>query len=280
MALWPPECKNPGQGACSCALAPLFIVVAPANALANAPAKTTANTPIWMDTMAIMDILLFAAVAAFLVLRLRSILGKRTGAEDAERWNRRPPERPADLTTERAEQIPDNVTPFPGAARPAEAPAKIVLNDPALQLGLEEIRRADPSFVPAEFVEGARGAFEMILMSYAQGDTQTLKPLLAPDVYSGFAGAIQSRQTAKQTLETTLVGIQSADIAGLRMAGRFAEVTVKFVTEQVNVLRDAEGQAIDGEAASVTKLTDLWTFARDTRSRDPNWLLIRTEDAA
>jgi len=233
-----------------------------------------------MDTMAIMDILLFAAVAAFLVLRLRSILGKRTGAEDAERWNRRPPERPADLTTERAEQIPDNVTPFPGAARPAEAPPKIVLNDPALQLGLEEIRRADSSFVPAEFVEGARGAFEMILMSYAQGDTQTLKPLLAPDVYAGFAGAIQSRQTAKQTLETTLVGIQSADIVGLRMAGRFAEVTVKFVTEQVNVLRDAEGKPIDGEAASVMKLTDLWTFSRDTRSRDPNWLLIRTEDAA
>jgi predicted lipid-binding transport protein (Tim44 family) len=176
--------------------------------------------------------------------------------------------------------VPDNVTPFPGAARPAQAPAKLVLNDPALQIGLEEIRRADPSFAPAEFVEGARSAFEMILMSYAQGDTQTLKPLLAPDVYAGFASAIQNRQSAKQTLETTLVGIQSADLVALRMADRFAEVTVKFVTEQVNVLRDADGNSVDGEAASVMKLTDLWTFARDTRNRDPNWLLIRTEDAA
>jgi predicted lipid-binding transport protein (Tim44 family) len=259
---------------------PLVPVPPQAYLLLSRLQKHAAKSPIWMDTMAIMDILLFAAVAAFLVLRLRSILGKRTGAEDAERWNRRPPERPADLTTERAEQTSDNVTPFPGSARAAQVPAKIVLNDPALQLGLEEIRRADPSFDPAEFVEGARSAFEMILMSYAQGDTATLKPLLAPEVYSGFAGAIQGRQTAKQTLETTLVGIQTADLVGLRMAGRFAEVTVKFVTEQVNVLRDAEGKALEGEAASVTKLTDMWTFARDTRSRDPNWLLIRTEDAA
>jgi predicted lipid-binding transport protein (Tim44 family) len=236
--------------------------------------------PIWMDTMAIMDILLFAAVAAFLVLRLRSILGKRTGAEDAERWTRRPPERPAESTAERAEQIPDNVTPFPGAPRPADAPAKIVLNDPALQLGLEDIRRLDPSFEPAEFVEGARSAFEIILLSYAQGDTESLKPLLTPEVYGGFASAIKGRQIAKQTLETTLVGIHSADICALRVTGRICEVTVKFVTEQVNVLRDADGQPVEGEAASVVKLTDLWTFGRDTRSRDPNWLLIRTEDPA
>jgi predicted lipid-binding transport protein (Tim44 family) len=232
-----------------------------------------------MDNMAIMDILLFAAVAAFLILRLRSILGRRTGAEDAERWNRRPPER----TTERAEQTPDNVTPFPGATRPLdssskEVAAKIVMGSPALQLGLDEIVRSDPDFAPDAFVQGARGAFEMILLAYAQGDTDTLKPLLAPDVFAGFAGAIRERQTAKQTLETTLVGIRSADITVLRMAGRMAEVTVKFVTEQVNVLRDADGKPVDGEAAAVQKLTDLWTFARDTRSQSPDWMLVRTEE--
>lgn len=224
--------------------------------------------------MAIMDILLFAAVAAFLILRLRSILGRRTGAEDAERWNRKPPER----TAERAEQTPDNVTPFPSAPRAPEAAAKIAMGSPALQLGLDDIRRNDADFNPDEFVQGARGAFEMILLAYAQGDTDTLKPLLAPDVYAGFAGAIRERQSAKQTLETTLVGIHSADVTVLRMAGRMAEVTVKFVTEQVNVLRDADGKPIDGEAAAVQKLTDLWTFARDTRSSSPDWLLIRTEE--
>ncbi|MBI3503849.1 MAG: Tim44 domain-containing protein [Proteobacteria bacterium] len=231
-----------------------------------------------MGDMAYMDILLFAAVAAFLILRLRSILGKRTGAEDAERWRARPPE----PTIERAEKVTDNVTPFPGASRPADAPAPAeaaaVTGDPALQPGYDEIRRADASFNPAEFAQGARGAFEMIVQAFAQGDTATLKPLLAADVYEGFAKAIRERLAAKHTLETTLVGIKSADIVAAAMNGRTAMVTVKFVSEQVNVTRDADGNVVDGDAVKVAKLTDIWTFARDTRNRDPNWALVRTEE--
>jgi predicted lipid-binding transport protein (Tim44 family) len=233
-----------------------------------------------MGDMAFMDILLFAAVAAFLILRLRSILGKRTGAEDSERWRTRPPER----TLERAENVPDNVTPFPGAPRPAEDAAPVApapeapVGDPALQAGIDEIRRADPSFAPGEFAQGARGAFEMIVQAFAQGDTATLKPLRAPEVYEGFAKAIADRLAAKHTLETTLVGLRGADIVGARMVGRFAHVTVKFVSEQVNVTRDADGNVVDGDPVKVTRLTDLWTFARDTRNRDPNWALVRTEE--
>ena len=234
-----------------------------------------------MGDMAIMDILLFAAVAAFLILRLRSILGRRTGAEDSERWRARPPER----TMERADKVPDNVTPFPGAARPtidanAEEAAPAVAADPVLQRGYDEIRRADPSFAPAEFVQGARSAFEMIVASFAQGDTDTLKPLLAPDVFEGFARAIRERVAGKLTLETTLVGIRSADIVAASMQGRFANVTVKFVSEQINVTRDADGKVVDGEPAKIAVLTDQWTFARDTRNRDPNWALVRTEEPA
>lgn len=231
-----------------------------------------------MGDMAFMDILLFAAVAAFLILRLRSILGKRTGAEDAERWRARPPER----TLDRADKVPDNVTPFPGAPRPVDvapaAEAEVPAGDPVLQRGYDEIRRADASFNPVGFVEGARGAFEMIVQAFAQGDTATLKPLLASDVYEGFAKAIKDRIAAKHTLETTLVGIRNAEIVAARMEGRTANVTVKFVTEQVNVTRDADGNVVDGEAAKVSVLTDLWTFARDTRNRDPNWALVRTEE--
>ncbi|MBL8806644.1 MAG: Tim44 domain-containing protein [Rhodospirillales bacterium] len=232
-----------------------------------------------MGDMAIMDILLFAAVAAFLILRLRSILGRRTGAEDSERWRSRPPER----TMDRADKVPDNVTPFPGTGRPtidgtAAEVEPALASDPALQAGYDEIRRADPSFSPAEFAQGARGAFEMIVASFAQGDTDTLKPLLAPEVYEGFARAIRERVAAKNTLETTLVGIRSADIVAASMQGRFANVTVKFVSEQINVTRDADGKVVDGEPAKIAVLTDLWTFARDTRSRDPNWALIRTEE--
>ncbi len=233
-----------------------------------------------MGDMAFMDILLFAAVAAFLILRLRSILGKRTGAEDSERWRARPPER----TLDRADKVPDNVTPFPGAPRPATdaAPAEDAAPaaDPALQAGYDAIRRVDASFAPVEFVQGARGAFEMIVQAFAQGDTATLKPLLAPDVYEGFAKAIKDRVAAKHTLETTLVGIRSAEIVAAGMEGRFANVTVKFVTEQVNVTRDADGNVVDGDATKMTVLTDLWTFARDTRNRDPNWALVRTEEPA
>jgi predicted lipid-binding transport protein (Tim44 family) len=234
-----------------------------------------------MGDMQIMDILLFAAVAAFLILRLRSILGRRTGAEDSERWRSRPPER----TMERADGVSDNVAPFPGAARPtidatATEAEPAVAADPVLQRGYDEIRRADPSFVPAEFVQGARGAFEMIVASFAQGDTDTLKPLLAPEVYEGFARAIRERVAARHTLETTLVGIRSAEIVAASMQGRFANVTVKFVSEQVNVTRDADGKVVDGEPSKVTVLTDQWTFARDTRSRDPNWALVRTEEPA
>jgi predicted lipid-binding transport protein (Tim44 family) len=233
-----------------------------------------------MGDLAFMDILLFAAVAAFLILRLRSILGRRTGAEDGERWRSRPPER----TIERAEQVPDNVTPFPGAAKTVDvtpaAEAAEPAGDPAVRKGIEQIRRADASFSGDGFVQGARGAFEMIVQAFAQGDTATLKPLLAPDVYEGFAGAIKERLAAKQTLETTLVAILSAEIVDARMDGRTAYVTVKFVSEQVNVTRDADGNAVDGDATKVTKLTDLWTFARDTRNRDPNWALVRTEEPA
>lgn len=231
-----------------------------------------------MGDMAFMDILLFAAVAAFLILRLRSILGRRTGAEDGERWRSRPPER----TIERAEQVPDNVTPFPGAAKTVDVAAEAAepVGDPALRKGIEQIRRADPSFAADGFAQGARGAFEMIVQAFAQGDTATLKPLLAPEVYEGFAGAIKERLAARQTLETTLVAIVSAEIVDARMDGRNAFVTVKFVSEQVNVTRDADGNVVDGDAAKVTKLTDLWTFARDTRNRDPNWALVRTEEPA
>jgi predicted lipid-binding transport protein (Tim44 family) len=237
-----------------------------------------------MGDIAFLDIVLFAAVAGFLILRLRSVLGRRTGAEDSERWRPRPPER----TIERAEQMPDNVTPFPGAPRPAE-PAADTANstagvdttgNPALRAGIDEVRRADPSFDPAGFVDGAKGAFEMIVLAFAQGDTAALKPLLAPDVFQGFENAIKERLAAKHTLETTLVGIRAADIVDAKLDGRNAVVTVKFVSEQVNVTRDADGNVVEGEAAKVLRLTDQWTFARDTRSRDPNWALVRTEEPA
>jgi predicted lipid-binding transport protein (Tim44 family) len=230
-----------------------------------------------MDSgFAFFDIVFFAMVAAFLILRLRSVLGRRTGNENPERWTTRKP------APQARTEAPDNVARLPDRARPAGEAAPVIdlpASGPA-DAGLTQISVADPSFDPRGFADGARGAFEMIVGAYAQGDTATLRPLLADDVYENFASAIRGRQQAKQTLETTLVGIKSADITEARMDGRTAFVTVKFISEQINVTRDAGGAVVEGDPQQIATVTDVWTFSRNTRSRDPNWLLVATSEPA
>jgi predicted lipid-binding transport protein (Tim44 family) len=229
-----------------------------------------------MDSgFAFFDIVFFAMVAAFLILRLRSVLGRRTGNENPERWTARKPTTPVRGETDNVARLPERPRPIGDAPPTLDLPA----NSP-VQAGLTQIQVADPTFDPRNFAEGARGAFEMIVGAYAQGDTATLRPLLADDVYENFAAAIRARQQAKQTHETTLVGIKSADIVEARMDGRTALVTVKFVTEQINVTRDAAGAAVEGDPQHIATVTDVWTFARNTRARDPNWLLVATADQA
>ncbi len=227
------------------------------------------------DGLAFFDIVFFALVAGFLILRLRSVLGRRTGNENRERWTPRLPQRtPAKPAAGPASDrpLPDNVTPLPGR-EPASTGGS------PLDAAVTQIRLADPSFDPQRFAEGAKAAFEMIVTAFAQGDTGTLRPLLADDVYENFAAAIKGRQDAKQTLETTLIGIKTGEIVEARMEGRTALVTVKFVSEQVNVTRNAAGEVVDGDANRVATVTDIWTFARNTRASDPNWALVQTSES-
>jgi predicted lipid-binding transport protein (Tim44 family) len=220
------------------------------------------------------DIIFFAMVAAFLVLRLRSVLGKRTGTENPERWRARPPVQPRG---DQPPARPDNVTPLPprNGAPPVEVLAPAAPSTP-LEAGVTQIKLADPSFDPRGFVSGAKQAFEMIVGAFAQGDSAALRPLLSDEVYDNFVSDIRRRQQAKQTLETTLVGIKSAEIIEAKMDGRSAVVTMKFVSEQINVTRDAAGQTVDGDPSHVMTVVDVWTFSRNTRSRDPNWQLVAT----
>lgn len=228
------------------------------------------------DGLAFFDIVFFALVAGFLILRLRSVLGRRTGNENRERWTPRLPQRaPAKPGSHGAagdRPLPDNVTALPGRE-------PVIVGGSPLDAALTQIRLADPSFDPPRFAEGAKAAFEMIVTAFAQGDTGTLRPLLADDVYENFAAAIKGRQDAKQTLETTLIGIKSAEVIEARMEGRTAYVTVKFVSEQVNVTRNAAGEVVDGDANRVAAVTDIWTFARNTRASDPNWALVQTSES-
>ena len=136
---------------------------------------------------------------------------------------------------------------------------------------------ADPAFDPETFAGGARGAFEMILEAFAKGELGGVKPILSPEVYANFAQAVKTRDEAGEKLENTLVGVRSAEIAEAYMDSRNAVVAVRLVSDQINGTRDRAGNVISGDPSAVTAVTDLWTFQRDTRARDPNWMLVATE---
>jgi predicted lipid-binding transport protein (Tim44 family) len=213
-----------------------------------------------------LDILLFALVAAFILLRLRNTLGKRTGNERPPIFGGPAPETDA--------QGNDNVVQLPDRRSDA---AEAEPSDPALAAGLREIRKLDREFSLSGFVEGARNAYEMIVHSFAVGDLDTLRPLLSPEVFGNFATEIERREKAGETLENTLVAIATADAVEIKVEGRTAEVTVKFKSEMISVTRDAKGQVVDGDPRAVRKVVDIWTFARNLRSSDPNWNLIKTQ---
>ena len=216
------------------------------------------------------DIILFAMVAAFLVLRLRSVLGRRTGQE------RRP-----DPVLRRAEAPPgdksgDKVVAL-GTRNQAVPPPVITATPPdAVAAGLERIRTADPGFDTAHFIEGARFAFEMVVGAFAAGDKARLRPLLSDEVYQPFAAAIDERGAAGETLETRIVGLKRLDITEAGLTGRQAHITVKFVSDQINVLRAHDGSIVDGDPDHAIEKTDFWSFTRDTRASDPNWILVTT----
>ncbi len=217
------------------------------------------------DGFQFFDIVLFAAIAGFLVLRLRSVLGRRTGQEQ-----RRDPFAPPNAAGGPAS--PEKVIPLPPRGRGLEgttspAPA----TEPTARL-----RAADPGFDENAFLRGARGAFEIIVNAFAAGDTAALKPLLSRDVFESFNEAIAARIAARETLETTLMSIKLAEIVEATVMGSTVRITVKFVSDQVNITRAADGAILEGDANHIVEKTDFWTFSRALRSPDPNWTLIAT----
>lgn len=221
------------------------------------------------------DIILLAMIAGFVILRLRSVLGRRTG-------NEQPPKDAFGRRDRRAEAVDDKVVELPDRRaddRPAADPTVQAAPKPAatsLEAGVTQIQVADRNFDPDQFVTGARGAFETIVEAFARGDTGTLRSLLSNEVLEGFKAAIAEREAAGHVLETTVVGIKSAELIEAYMNGRTAFATVSFVSEQINVTRDADGNVVEGDDNRVTDVPDIWTFARNTRSRDPNWTLVET----
>ena len=224
------------------------------------------------ESFAFIDIIFFAMVAAFIAFRLRSVLGRRTGNE-RRRTN-------PFLTAEQKKQEAsgDNVVKLPDrhANQDDAEPVFADIKDGTLKKGLTDIRLADPHFDLDGFLEGAKAAFGMVLDAFANGDKATLRPLLADAVYDSFSAAIDQRETAGERLTTEIVSMRAAEVAEAVMDGPYAKLTVRFVTEQINATRDAEDNVVDGDASQIAELIDLWTFARDTRTDDPNWQLVET----
>lgn len=231
------------------------------------------------------DIIFFAMVAAFLVLRLRGVLGRRDGHEGQFRnlFKPRNKKQASEHQENPDDAYPDdNVIPLAGQDdpdshdgaeknRPPEPP-----DDDPLAQGLFQICSADPNFNPEEFISGARIAFEIIVGAYAAGDASALKPLLSAEVFANFSQAIRDREQAGETLEDTLVGITSAEIVEAYIEDWTISITAKFVSEQINATRDENGDVINGNPNAVIDVTDFWTFARDSESNDPNWDLVAT----
>lgn len=212
------------------------------------------------------DLILFGMIAAFLVLRLRSILGRRTGYE-------RPP-------APYQPQVAPAAPVIEGRAEPASQPIARVLPDPNSPIGqtLASMRATAPSFDPSAFLNGAEQAFRIIVDAFAKGDRAALRPLLSDATYAAFDSAITARDAAGQTQVSEMRAIQSSTIEQAELAGSIAKLTVRFVSDQISYTKDANGNPVAGTDA-VTELVDLWSFERDLTSRDPVWRLVAATSA-
>jgi predicted lipid-binding transport protein (Tim44 family) len=225
--------------------------------------------------------IIFLALAVFIFLRLRNVLGQRTGSE-------RPPYDRAARDVLHGTQD-NSVVPLPGtlidqaplapAAEVAPAPDRwknVAEPGTPLAVGLDAIAAKDTSFDPKHFLSGAQGAYEMIVLAFANGDRRALKDLLSAEVYESFDAVIADREKNERKTETRFVSVDKADLVNAEVRDRAAQLTVRFVSQMISVTRDKAGAIIDGNPDKISDITDVWTFARDISSRDPNWKLVGT----
>ena len=233
-----------------------------------------------MDEFFDLPTLIVIAVAVFVLFRLRSVLGTRTGNERPPAERRKPGN---DAATD------DTVVPMRPRATPApeqddeyrirKTDAEIeqmAKGNPELAAGLKDVVQADLSFTPKSFLEGAKQAYEMVVTAYAAGDRATLRNLLEKDVFDGFQSAIAEREKAGQTVDFTFVGLPKVEISDAEYDKKNVLLTVRFHAEVVSATRDKDGALVDGNADQVQTIADEWTFARNPKSRDPNWKVVTT----
>ena len=236
-----------------------------------------------MDGFVDIYTIIFLAIAVVVFLRLRNVLGRRTGSERPpfDPYSRREslPNGAGDKVIDMQRRAADRntaVTPEV-AAITAERFKRVAPEGSTLNDGLKAVAAADPSFDLDEFIAGGKAAYEMIVTAFAEGDRKTLRQLLSKEVYDGFVTAITQREERGETIEFKFVGIDKAEITGAGVKGGTAQITIRFLSKLISATRDKSGAVIDGDPVHVGDVTDVWTFARETNSRDPNWKLIATE---
>jgi len=216
----------------------------------------------------ITEIVILAMIAAFLGLRLYSVLGRRAEHEE-------------EPVPTRFDQPDASRRSPPSPAAPAQQQVRqreIGFFPPALDQGLRTIASADRNFDPIAFLEGAKGAYGMILEAFWRGDREELRELCDSDVYEGFASAIDEREKAGETLNNRLVRIEQAELVSADLDGRIARVTVRFSADIAAVTRDADGNVVAGSLNDAVETNDIWTFSRDIASAGPDWLLDETDE--
>ena len=227
--------------------------------------------------------LITIAIAVFILLRLRSVLGQRTGHQEPDDFFG---SNPVKRGTEEEEEVADNVVKLPNRNRSSDEPvtnpviAEIdSLAKPRTKLnkGLKDILSADGAFSPKEFLAGADMAYEMIVNAFADGDDRSLKNLLSKEVFEGFKSEIEGRKSGGESVKSSFVGIDESTIRAAEVKDHEAHVSVRFESQIVSATYDKDGALIEGDDHEVVRVSDIWTFARDLRSRDPNWKLVATE---
>jgi predicted lipid-binding transport protein (Tim44 family) len=237
--------------------------------------------------------LLFLVLAVVVFLKLRSVLGRRTGHEQGrlERYkaqqetsqrNGKLAGQDKVITLPRREREEADVRPVAEQQARADVEERVkeyAAGNAGVTKGLIDIVRSDLSFDPDEFLKGAKAAYEIIVTAFAEGNRKTLKDLLSRDVFEGFTSAIGDRENRGEQIDQSFVGIKSADIVEAELKGGIAQLTIKFVSELISATRDKAGEVINGDPKRIKEVTDIWTFAREVVSRNPNWKLVATQAA-
>ncbi len=224
--------------------------------------------------------LIFLVLAVVIFVKLRSVLGRRTGHE-------RPHYDPYSTQDANGKPVRDNIVTLPRGEPPRmsqeldEAAFAKRLKDVApegsdVAQKLQTVAKTDRSFDPKHFIQGAKAAYEMIVTAFAEGDRKTLKQLLSREVFDSFAAAISERERDGETIDFKFVGISNTEITDAELVGKTTSITLRFTSDLITATRNRDGTVVDGNPSQIQEVVDVWTFARDVTSRDPNWRLVAT----